>query len=175
MELLRVSIFDQYIERQYGAKKEKILYSDISILNVTINSRETIREIRIIKTNRETLILNGLENLEHLYSKLKKNCRKEVIISESHEPIDYDHPAFYVVFGFTLGILMSLFIHFIAKLERDMVRAIFVLFSLNNLISSAYFIVKLAISKRYGDKTKLIDFILSILMAVSGLWMLFWV
>jgi hypothetical protein len=171
LNLLKVSITDKYIEKEYDGITEKILLSDIVKLNIVRSSRGSIREIKIVQLNKKILILNGLENLEQLYTETKVKCRKEVVIKESKEPIDYDHPMFYVIFGFFFGFFISFLIHFITFLEVSEIRIIFILFALNNLILSIYFIINKPISKRYGDKTKVIDFVLGILMSATGIGM----
>lgn len=174
LRAVSVKLLATAIERIDHIHKDKIAYDDITAISTVWGTRKQIREIKICTKQGEFYILNGLNNLEQLYAVLRKKTNLQVKILENHEPIDYDHPLFYVVLGLVLGTFISLFVKQLFYASSDQVHVILFISGVYNLLLAFYFLAKYPISKRYGQRTKVLDYVLSAFLGISGVLMI-WV
>ena len=90
--LLQIRLSDSHIERTRGPTSEKYLLADITGLRVLRTSRKSIREITVRFSNGRRLSMNGVEDFERLEQELRSKVPTNATVTETKEPIDYDHP-----------------------------------------------------------------------------------
>lgn len=171
LKTISVQLTKNFIERTDFRKKDKIKFADVRKIKVTKSIKGKIREIQIVREKGATMILNGLKNLEQLYSKLKSKCGKNISIKEKKEFIDYDHWLFYVILGLLVGNVLSLATFYFSTSELENVKILFMALAVNNIILGLYFIFTKPISKRYGENTKYLDYIFFLVLILSGILM----
>ena len=87
----------------------KINYSDITQINIIRTKRGHIREIVITLKNKREVFIDTLQDYERFKKMLLEKCPESKIV-QVDEPIDYDHPMFYLVLGLLVGFVIPLFI-----------------------------------------------------------------
>ena len=94
-------------------------------------------------------------------------------IKEINEPIDFDHPFFYLFFGFIASSISTIFIRLMAELDSSNLEIIYLSLLFYNLIISVFIILTKPISKRFGQITQTADYILGILIFLVDLFFIF--
>lgn len=150
---------DYSIERKSIKTKESYFLKDITQLNIKRTTNNYIREIKIILNDRIVLFVNGLNNIEQFKQKLTNKCSSDIRIKEIKEPIDFDHPLFYLFFGLFISCFFTFFIRFIANINFSSLMIVYYLIIIFNLAVSLYLIIIKPVLKRYGKNIKT-DYIL---------------
>ena len=166
---MKISLTDQYLQRDNGKKVEDFLIADITKINIKRTTGKTIREIKIVFTNGTNVCINALDNFEQFKDDLVKKISVNVVKNEFSEPIDFDHPLFYVVVGALVSFLSTNAIRFLVNLDYRSTIIFYVIFSVYLLIWGIYFVLQKPISQRYGNKTVKVDYIIGLLMVLAGL------
>jgi hypothetical protein len=157
-----------YLERKTQKSSEKYLYKNIRKIWIKWTFKGTIRELKIILNDGKDFTFNGLENFLEFKNELTKKCNNQIEIEEVHEPIDYDHPLFYVVFGFFVGFISIFLIAFIGNLDVSKVKVIYNLISVYVVIMGIYFLINKPLLKHYGNKSDRLDNISGIIMFIAA-------
>lgn len=151
---------------------EKVLKAeDIQGIRVKRTSYGAIREI-MVRTKNGDISINGMNDFEELYNDLILFLNKETSIIYFKEKINFDHPMFYPIFGvitsaFFIGLLRLLF------LFKDNIYIFQIIVSLFVISLSIHWIIKKPLSRSYGDKSKKKDYIISLILFLSGLIIIF--
>jgi hypothetical protein len=169
-----IDITNTYIERKTTKSKEKFNIADIRKLHIQWTSRHIIREIQIFFTSSRYQFLDGLDHFEQCKKILVDVCHNTIEVTESHEPLDYDHPLFYPILGLALGSISIGSILFLSHLSQTGMTIIHMVLAMYICILGVYFIVRKPLTKRYGypsEKTDNIFGIGLILAAIAiGVW-----
>lgn len=110
---MKIDISDQEIICVRGSTINRYLLVDIQSIRIKRRSTGEIRDISLLLQNRKHLSINGFEAVfEPLKNAIVSKINPTISTTEVIEPIDYDHPLFYPVFG----TVMSLFYVIMIKL-----------------------------------------------------------
>jgi len=169
LRFIKVVVHDDHLERIEDNKFKKIFYKGIVAVSSTWGTRNQVREIRILTKSGKSYIFNGLERQEQLYKKLKAKLSSNAKVHEGHEPIDYDHPLFYVILGLALGVFATILFHLVFGVHGIQIDMLLIFFGIYNIPIAVYFARKFPISKRYGNSTKVLDYTFGALLLLSGL------
>jgi len=172
---IRFLMNDESIERKTKKSEEIYLFKDITKLNIKRTSKGYIREIGLFLKDENSIFINGLNDFELFREKLMNNCSKSIKIKKINELIDFDHPLFYLFFGFIVSSIFTMFIRLIAGLNSSNLEIIYLSVLFYNLIVSLFFILKKPISKRFGKTTQITDYILGILIFLADVILYFYI
>jgi len=99
----RVVLSETSVANVSDATESDIGYADVRFMRVKKTVKGTIREI-VLKTSDGTRFgLSGISDFDRLRTELTNRLGNDVKVSELREPIDFDHPWFYVFFGGLVG------------------------------------------------------------------------
>lgn len=172
---IRFLVNDASIERKTKKSEEIYLFKDITKLNIKRTSKGYIREIGLFLKDENSIFINGLNDFELFREKLMNNCSKSIKIKKINEFIDFDHPLFYLFFGFIVSSIFTMFIRLITGLNSSNLEIIYLSVLFYNLIVSLFFILKKPISKRFGKTTQITDYILGILIFLADVILYFYI
>lgn len=167
--LLQLRVSDSHIERTRGPTSEKYPLADITGLRVLRTSRKSIREITARFSNGLSLSMNGVEDFERLEQELRSKVPTSVKVTETREPIDYDHPLFYVFFGLLMGAAFTLAVRGMASLNEGGLKWTTLGIAGYSFVLGAYVLIARPISQRYGPKSRSGDFLLGLLAILAGI------
>ena len=156
-----------------SASTEKIYGHDITAISIKKTIHKRIREIKI-RTRKNQLYLNGLEDMENLVHALRQTINPGVKISERKEPIDFDSAYFYPVLGIILGSggvwLLSLLVH---AFDRSYFRMMKISLMVLALALAGYFVFSKPLSKSHGKRFRKIDTAIGIFFFILWLGLLY--
>lgn len=118
LERTRVIISDKEIRFVHGSEITRYLLIDVQSVRIKRRSTGSIREITLVLQGRERLSINGFEDgFEQLKDTLIHHLDKSISIREVIEPMDFDHPLFYPIFGTLMSLGFVLIIKIIIKMS----------------------------------------------------------
>lgn len=170
----RITLYDDNLEIIIQKSHEKIDLDTIKELIIVKTTRNKIREIRIISKN-ETIVLDGLANFHRFEEELIKKCNQDIKTRVINEPIDYDHPLFYILLGLMIGFLSLLFIKLTNNLDDAKLQLVLILIITFVFLMSGYFIIGKPLYKRYGGKSAIIDIIIGLIFLVCNLVLIYFI
>lgn len=169
---IKTTLTNQLLKREaFGISKEYPLHK-ISHVKIKWTTHKTIREIYIWLNNGESVFISALEHPEQFKKDLLEKLDKHVIIKETHEPIDFDHPLFYSLLGFPISGVGVWAIQSISRIHYQQERALINIFFVYLLLLGIFFLIASPLSKRYIRKNKIADVIVGAFMIISGLTLL---
>jgi hypothetical protein len=124
--------------------------------------------LSIITRKGRRIGFNAIANFEEFRTKLIHTCDDKIRYKESHEPIDYDHPAFYLVLGLLLSCFISILGSIVVNADEGTIKYFYLGISIYLFGVGLYTIITRPLSKNYGNKSVLLDISLSGLMVASG-------
>jgi hypothetical protein len=166
---IELRLDDSCIERTRGTASEKYPLADITGLKVLRTSRKYIREITARFSNGRRLSMNGVEDSERLEQELRSRIPASATITETREPIDYDHPLFYVVFGGLVGLTFTLAARAMASLNENGLRWTTLGIACYSLVVGAFLLIARPIAQRYGPKNRSGDYLFGLLAVLAGI------
>jgi hypothetical protein len=87
------------------------------VIKKTLNN--TIRQITLRANDGVCLRLDGFKDFDRIEKTLQMLCATHVSYQYIREPIDFDHPLFYWIFGTICGIVPVLFVLFLNYVDMD--------------------------------------------------------
>jgi hypothetical protein len=108
-----------------------------------------IREIKLSLDNGSTAYVNGLEDPQEFWECLTSRAAA-ASQATIREPIDYDHPLFYVALGSLLGISMSLIVRFFLSTAQTSGHWMYVALAAYSFAVGVYWLCARPVSGRYG-------------------------
>jgi hypothetical protein len=165
---IRLSMDESSIERTRGTSSEQYPLADVAGLRVVRTSRGSIREITARLGNGRRLSVNGVEAFERFEEELRRRVPAGIAIAEAREPIDYDHPLFYVIFGVLVGLAFTTAVRAMATLGEGGVRWTFLGIAGYSFVLGAYVLIARPIAQRYGPRSRLGDIFLGSLGLLAG-------
>lgn len=166
---IKYILHEKKLERINNKLKEEYLLDNVLMIRVKRTKNNIIRELKIVFKSGEIIYINGLHDFEKFLRSLLEKCNKEVEEKEVKEPIDYDDPMFYVIFGFLLGVATTIFVRTIVLLSAISNRNIFIVFMIYNIILSSYIMISRPLAKSYGKKFKKSDYVLGVLILLFNI------
>ena len=101
---IKIIISDQKIEKKWFNKIDIYDIELISCVKIKRTTANLLREIKLFISSGRPFYINGLDRFEEFNNRLLSSLNKNVKIYKVKEPIDYDHPLFYILFGTIVGI-----------------------------------------------------------------------
>jgi hypothetical protein len=167
--LLELRLDGARIERVRGETVERFTLGEITRLRIVRTSRKTLREITAQMKNGGRLSMNGVEDFERLEQDLRSKLPANAAVTEVWEPVDYDHPLFYVVFGLITGVAFTLAIRAMATLSQNGMKWATLAIACYSAILGAYVLLARPLSQRYGRKSRFGDLLLGLFALLAGI------
>jgi hypothetical protein len=167
--LVELRLDDSCIERSRGTSSEKYALADIVGLRIVRTARQSIREITARLSDGRRLSMNGVEGFERLEQELRSRIPANAAITGAREPIDYDHPLFYVVLGALVGLTFTLAVRAMSTLGESGMRWTTLGIACYSIVMGACFLFARPISQRYGPKSRFSDFLIGSLALLAGI------
>jgi len=116
-----------------------------------------IREIKLSIDDGPAVYVNGLEDSESFWGCL---CSSDIAASRAfvHEPLDYDHPSFYVVLGCVLGGSMGLIMRIALSAPQFGGQWAYMALAAYSFVMSVYWLRAKPVSGRYGIRAVTWDY-----------------
>jgi hypothetical protein len=165
----KVYIKGVYLIREAGKESEKFEIENIKSIHIKWTTRKTIREIKFSLEGDRTLFLNGLDNFEQFRAELLKKAAKNTV-KEYYEPMDFDHPFFYVFLGLFLGFTATWAARIMLFIGPKAVNVISVLTMLFITVLGIYFILNKPMYGRFRGKTRVADYISGAFFIIAGIY-----
>lgn len=165
---IKVCISNHAIEKKFINSYEKYSLSKIDCVKIKRTSKGSIREIKFNIVGSNPFYINGLEDFEDFNNNLLLRV-PNAEVKNFMEPFDLDHLLFYPILGTIIGIITSLIIRLLILLNDATLKyfryslACFVIFV------GIFFILKKPIRGRYGEKSKISDFMICFFFIGAGL------
>lgn len=144
---LKIYISEKEIKKTNNKKVETFLLLDIKSIKVKRRTNGIIREIYITFKDQKELIITALEeHFEDVKNLIFSKAGDGILLKETRELIDFDHPLFYSILGLPISFLSVLSIQLIANLEHFQMKYILFAFSLYVFAIGVYFFIFLGYS-----------------------------
>jgi|WetSurMetagenome_2_1015567.scaffolds.fasta_scaffold00353_21 hypothetical protein len=165
----KILLSRQSLVRARNQVREEYSLAKINRVKIKRTTNKTIREIYIWLSGGKSVFITALDHFEQFEKELLGMLDKDIAIEEIHEPIDYDHPLFYSILGLIISSIGVLTIKLIANFNAQSMHILALAFFVYALTLGIYFIVGKPISKRFGVKTKIADYLTGAFMICSGI------
>lgn len=165
----KITISNQVLERIVNGVSEEYFLSNVNRVKVKWTTNNTIREVYIWLNNGASVYISALDHFEEFKKDLLGKLDKGVKIQEIHEPLDFDHPLFYSILGLPISTIGVLFFKSVPFLSYQYIKIGVIIFFVYLLVFGIYFIVAKPLSKEYGNKTVVSDYIMGFLMICSAI------
>lgn len=165
---IELRLDDSCLERVRGTTSEKCPLAEVTRLSVLRTTRKSIREITAWLSNGRRFSMNGVEDFERLEQELRRRIPVSATVTETREPIDYDHPLFYVVFGTLTGAAFTLAVRGMASLSQGGLKWVTLGISCYSVVLGTYVFIARPISQRYGPKSRFGDLVLAFFAILAG-------
>ena len=166
---IELRLNDSYVERTRGTSSEKYPLVDIVGLRILRTTRKSIREITARLSNGRRLSMNGVADFERLEQELRSRVPASATVTETKEPMDYDHPLFYVVFGGVTGLAFTMAVRAMSTLSEGGLKWTTLGIACYSFVLGAYVLIARPISQRYGPKSRFGDFLLGLSALLAGI------
>ena len=165
---LELRLDDTHIERVRGETVEKFAFADITRLRIVRTSRKNLREITVTTKKGRRLSMNGVEEFERLEPELRRRIPAGATVTEAREPIDYDHPLFYVVFGLVTGAAFALAVRAMATLNESGLKWTTLAIACYSALLGIFVLLARPLAQRYGPKSRIGDLLLGLFALLAG-------
>jgi hypothetical protein len=167
--LLELRLDDTQIERARGGTVEKFALAEVTRLRIVRTSRKSLREITALMKSGRRLSMNGVEDFERLEQELRRRIPASATVTETREPIDSDHPMFYVFFGGLTGAAFTLAVRGMASLSEGGMKWATLAIACYSAMLGAYALLARPLSQRYGPKSRIGDLVLAFSSILAGI------
>jgi hypothetical protein len=150
--LLELRLDDTHIKRQRGETVERFVLAEVAQMR-----------------NGRRLSMNGVEDFERLEQDLRSRLPANVAVTEVREPIDYDHPLFYVIFGLITGVAFTLAVRAMATLSESGLKWATHAIAYYSALLGIYVLLARPLSQRYGPKSRTGDLVLGLFGLLAGI------
>jgi uncharacterized membrane protein len=140
----------------------------IKAVKIEWTTNRTIREIYIYLKDNKSIFISALDNMTGFKKDLLTRIEKTVAIKEIKELMDYDSSFFYPLLGLVISAASLLTFRFLSTLMYQYIKVAAVGFSIYLFALSIYFISAKPLSKSYGDKSVISDYIFGVVLTVLG-------
>jgi len=165
---LELRLSESSIERTRGDTSESYQFASVIGLRIVRTTRKATREITATFSNGRRLSMNAVEDFGRFEQELRSRLPTNVSITEAKEPIDYDHPMFYAVFGAITGLAFTLAVRAMSGLSEEGLGWASLGIAGYAFILGAWVLVSRPLSQRYGPKSRFGDFVLGLFALLAG-------
>lgn len=170
---IKINLSAQSLYRITNGAAEKYPLSNINHVKVKWTTNNTVREIYIWLSNGKSVYVSALDHFEEFKKDLFGKLAEDVKIQEIHEPLNFDHPLFYSLLGLPISAIGVLIFKSIPYLSYQHIKIGLMAFFVYLFILGIYFIDAKPLSRRYGNKTVVSDYIAGVLMMCLAIAILF--
>lgn len=167
---LCIYLSDSALLWKFGRSDRSLPLREIEHIRIKKTSKGTIREIKIV-TDKKQYYINGLEDFEAFARDLTSE-NPNIKVTEFREPIDFDHPLFYVFLGITVGTLATSLFRAILQISGVSLNYFQILCAVYLVLTGMFFLLKKPIGGRYGEKKVSPDYVFGIVFLFSGAWII---
>lgn len=164
---IKINISDHKIEKKWFNKNDLYDIKLVSCVKIKRTTSNLIREIKLIVSGARPLYINGLDRFEEFTIRLLSSIDKDVKIYKIKEPIDYDHPLFYVLFGTIVGISSILFLK-VLLIYSNYIWLFQLLVACFAIVVGIYWLFCKPIAGRYRLNKKIVDNVMGTLFIILG-------
>ncbi len=108
---MKISISDQEIKCIRGSTINQYLLQDVQSIRIKRRSTGAIRAISLLFQNHKLLSINGFEDVfDQMKNTIISKVDPAISTTEIKEPIDFDHPLFYPIFGTIMSLCFAIMI-----------------------------------------------------------------
>jgi hypothetical protein len=166
----RVLISNGTLVRKTKKSDEKHHADEFESIRIKRTVKGLIREIRIGLTGATAFHINGIEDFEQFKDDLIDATEDDVVLSEVREPVDLDHPWFYPIFGTLVGVISTVSFRILMRMNLEDFRYLQIGVGVFLIFVGGVFLGKQPNKGRYGNKGRVADFILGVLMLCLGMY-----
>lgn len=170
---LRICISGSELEWKFKGSSDKCLLSDIRSIRIKRNIKGAIREIRIGIYGMKYLYINGLEDFEEFIDDLLGSI-KNVKIKRFKEPVDFDHPLYYLFLGTLFGVLLTSFFRFVPSIGDRNIKYVQILCAGFVIFTGMFIHINKPFRGRFGSKNVAADYIIGSLFLAIGVFIVFY-
>jgi hypothetical protein len=164
---LKINISDQKIEKKWFNKNDVYDIKLISCVKIKRTKSNLIREIKLMVSGARPLYINGLDRFEEFNNSLLSSLNEDVKIYKTKEPIDFDHPLFYVFLGTLVGISSILFLK-VLFIYSNFIWLFQLLVACFAIVVGIYWLFSKPIAGRYGLNKKIVDNVMGSVFIIIG-------
>jgi len=164
---LCICLTDSALVWKFDRVDRSLPFCEIRRIRIKRTSKGTIREITIAAGKEQTYI-NGLRDFEAFADDLTGRTAN-IEVTHFKEPIDFDHPLFYVFLGITLGTLATSFVSSVLRIGGVGLRYFQLFIAAYLVLTGAFFLLKKPIGGRYGEKKVSPDLVFGVLFLFAGM------
>jgi hypothetical protein len=164
---------DQHLSVGMGKSMKTCDLSEVNGIVIKRTSKNTIRQITLSANDGVCLSLDGFEDFDEIEKTLQMLFATHVLYRYIQEPIDFDHPLFYWIFGAISGIVPALLVLFLNYLDID-IRTFYGIGALFLAAYGLFFLVKqplteYSMSQFYrGPATQIADYSIGVGLILTG-------
>lgn len=164
---IKINISGNKIEKKWFDRNDIHDIKSISSVKIKRTTANLIREIKLVVSGKRPFYINGLDRFEEFNNRLLSSLDKDVKIYKIKEPIDYDHPLFYVLFGTIVGLSSILFLK-ILFIYSNYIWLFQILVACFAIVVGIYWLFSKPITGRYGLRKKIVDNVMGSLFIIIG-------
>ncbi len=149
---MKLVLSPQWLERTGKTSRERLEIQAITAIRIKRTVTGSIREIMMKLRDGRRVYVNALQKFEQFKDELLIRCEEDTVVSEFREPIDYDHPRFYIIFGGVVGVVMTMTIRLMTSFASNYIRTINFAIAVYVVVMGLYWALSKPLVNRYGDK-----------------------
>jgi hypothetical protein len=169
---IKINISNQNISKKWFNKNDIYDIKLISCVKIKRTTSNLIREIKLTVSGARPLYINGLDKFEEFNNRLLSSLNTEVKIYKTKEPIDFDHPLFYVFLGTIVGISSILFLK-VLFIYSNYIWLFQILVACFSIVVGIYWLFSKPITGRYGLNKKIVDNVMGSSFIIIGIALMF--
>jgi hypothetical protein len=144
----------QWLERTRKSRQERFALQKLTSIHIKRTSKGTIREITMRFRDGQRVYVNALEQPEQFKDALLAYKEPAVVVTEWREPLDYDHPLFYIIFGGLVGVVLTTTLRLMTHVAANQILTINYLIALYVAAIGVYWMFTKPLANRYGDRLR---------------------
>ena len=164
-----IVLTDEAVMNVSGGTDSEIRLAEICFMRVKTKVRGSTREILLKTAGGTRFGISGIRDFERLESELTNRLGKAVEVRKLVEPIDFDHPWFYVFFGIVVGCTTTGLIRLAPLMSYGTVRTLNIVTSALVLSVGVFWIFTKPGVATYGRKVLAADRAFGTLLIAIGL------
>jgi hypothetical protein len=169
---IKIKISNQKIEEIWLNKHDIYDIKSIKSVRIKRTTANLIREIQFVISGVRPFYVNGLDGFEEFNNRLLLFLDKDVKIHKLKEPMDFDHPLFYVLLGTLVGIFSILYLK-ILFIHSNYIWLFQLSTACFTIIVGIYWLFSKPITGRYGISKKIVDNVMGTLFIIIGFALVF--
>lgn len=169
LQKVKIILSSSSLVRMIGTTTEEYSLANVQRVIIKWTTRQTIREIYMRWRDGRRVFVTALDRGTEFKSELLGKLDSRVVVTETHEPLDFDHPLFYSLLGLPISGVGVLVLQAVLSMNYQQGRVLSIASSVFLIIFGLYFLAVRPLSQRSGPRTVAGDYILAAFMIGSGI------